>query len=800
MLSRSETDDFSLMKIRSDTPFTQIHHLHFEDYKDLGSPPYVIDTRYMANIDIGLLITTYLDRDWLSLRGWGDYATLYKSGIAARLCVWDEAKLAHFSLFGPKIKLSSGPSQRFEKRPRQAYKHQNLVWPPIGIEQAVVLEQLANLTPQTQSIDVQQWLVDVSSNAPRTALEAPGKDTGSRGRNTPSTRTSNTARTISHVENDQPIPMEGFSMQKSLSGLPQRRSPWTAQHLQRPNVQPIVKTGPNAHASTTDINVVDGDDSDAETDLIAFSDDGDSTPHGSPATRCSNLPGGSASMGKHVGEENTREGNALQKRVVDLLSDHTMDEANEQQTDSVSGTAVTREEIDQHDGTVSIARLPKALRELLDNGNQAKTQEPGIGDTANKVTGDLKEAKSGPKGKGARKKVEAFRIPLRVKTSLSKLLATGPYLRGAVSLTFDFGRIVLRKMDETALAFNNVHQRSNGWKDRRLEDALNAWFEKPDSMHFSKILTTAGSDIERVLKLEDNGTRLWDSSVLSKWRVYSFVLERLDGSDLYIDIEDHGVEDQQRVVIRETENANNMIWVHDVLRNWDGRFHLRHSNTEELQAKYGHIATTIHNSFYVTCSACGTLTMGFALPNDVTIPLRAFRSLCKWQATSSDDKTVLTITETQRAVWKPDPTKNGTASGWQHFVCQPEQEGNDKSQELAWPRMYYGMSITSLPLERLMDQNSTIPAIGGKACWSFENGQTAVYVNDIWAQASRMLQRMDQIGAGNNNGQLEKYKHQLPRGNSTNKVDPRDPLYGGHPGTTEHEGPARRSVWERQYW
>lgn len=116
--------------------------------------------------------------------------------------------------------------------------------------------------------------------------------------------------------------------------------------------------------------------------------------------------------------------------------------------------------------------------------------------------------------------------------SVPRFLGNGPYLRGEVIVTADFGRVIIPELAANAIAFNGKNTKSNGWKKVALSHTLRkikrATTGKESlvagNVCFTKILSTHGSDLETLINTMDEKTyqRLWQKAPSKCWTVYSF--------------------------------------------------------------------------------------------------------------------------------------------------------------------------------------------------------------------------------------------------------------------------------------
>ncbi|EGO52465.1 hypothetical protein NEUTE1DRAFT_55298 [Neurospora tetrasperma FGSC 2508] len=169
----------------------------------------------------------------------------------------------------------------------------------------------------------------------------------------------------------------------------------------------------------------------------------------------------------------------------------------------------------------------------------------------------------------------------QVLQAVPRFLENGPYLRGEVTVSADFGRILIPELAANATAFNGRNTRSNGWKRRDLMLTLHQI--KPGTagqeslvagnICFTKILSTHGLDLEGLINTKDERTskRLWLKAPSRCWTVYSFSC-RLAGKtpdQFLVEITDCGSDSFSYTIRGLTEPgcSQKLIYVNAVLRN-----------------------------------------------------------------------------------------------------------------------------------------------------------------------------------------------------------------------------------------
>lgn len=181
-----------------------------------------------------------------------------------------------------------------------------------------------------------------------------------------------------------------------------------------------------------------------------------------------------------------------------------------------------------------------------------------------------------------------------ISEAMTRLLLISPYQRGKVSVRADFGRIILGGMHKSTLAFNNSTTPSRGWKKEALLKHLNDNASERDHIHFTKILSTFGSDLEQMINTRDlSGNRLWQATPCRSWVVYSFRSVYINGDkDIPILIDCiFGPEGKSYMYDITPFNGGNdgvtPLYVHGLRRNWDLRIQMASFDSQLLESALG---------------------------------------------------------------------------------------------------------------------------------------------------------------------------------------------------------------------
>ena len=351
--------------------------------------------------------------------------------------------------------------------------------------------------------------------------------------------------------------------------------------------------------------------------------------------------------------------------------------------------------------------------------------------------------------------------------AIRQLVAKGPYLPGKITLRADFGRVLLRGIDESALNFRAEGSRSNGWPLEILSQRL----RECKGTSFTKILTTDGVDVEYLVGIRDarTGQLLWNPEPTNR-TIYSFACTAGQGNknkeQFFLDID--GTEGAFIYALRGKNEDKAPISVHGLLRNWDFRVVMSHTNVAELENKFGPFARSLVANLQVTLSSeTDDPRLRWGIHDDFHVAVNHMRTLTKWRFMSRDGESHLDITEVLEndvQGCKSSPDMNGR-NGWFMQMAQLYKGANrGRLERLGFPDRWYEASVTSAVAEDMLCQNESL-CFAARADWDFESLKDAGALNAILKPALRMLQEMDSVGAGNDNRQAGTVK--LPRPNNT---------------------------------
>ncbi|KAL2270963.1 hypothetical protein VTJ83DRAFT_334 [Remersonia thermophila] len=347
-----------------------------------------------------------------------------------------------------------------------------------------------------------------------------------------------------------------------------------------------------------------------------------------------------------------------------------------------------------------------------------------------------------------------------IENAMKWLLTYGPLRCGLFSVRAELGRVVLEMVAKTGVAFNNTNTPSNGWKKSELIERLNREYDKGQNIHFTKILSTHGCDIQEMINARVSGTRLWKDFPSRQWTTYSFHCSGTDdGSDRFIiDVVDDPYRKNSVEVtylIRPDENAldeaaQRLVYVHGIWRNWDLRIVTRHVDVKTMEQKYGALARELTSSVSVYSDKQDAMEIKFA-PNVVNIT--GVRILIKWLYHSLDGKSALEITEVVELdiIGEEEPPY--------HWNNAPRMVARDRSKSLedthaaiGQPTRWYEAAVVSLELDKIFVEQNARLRLGGVAPWRADDLVGQGLVQSLYRPALETLRKMDRVGGAEDNG------------------------------------------------
>ncbi|KAK3382418.1 hypothetical protein B0T24DRAFT_587174 [Lasiosphaeria ovina] len=368
-----------------------------------------------------------------------------------------------------------------------------------------------------------------------------------------------------------------------------------------------------------------------------------------------------------------------------------------------------------------------------------------------------------------------------INAAITRLLATGPYLRGRVSVTAEFGRAILLKMDPSGLSYNASRSPSNGWRKTVLMDHLNSLMTKDETFQFTTILGTFAADVDGMINTRDKDNCLWKENPTSSWTVYSFHCFSISPPGRFIvDITDDLTSGFSYKLRRYTRrlgfNGNVAVCVHGLLRNWDLRIKLSHDEDEFNEQLFSTFARALIDSLRISRNTEGPsgLELQFPLKGNFGVIIRDVRVITKWRYLSPDSRSALDVSEVEQL--EVEPVGGGafhTGGGNQSAQSARSwtlETAKMKKDEGEFPR-WYEASITSTRAEALFLQNKPL-RLGQKAKWDANTLLEQHIFEDIFGPALQMLKTMDHVGGNDNSNIMKKVKMNIPRRNNPEPVVP----------------------------
>ncbi|KAK1781881.1 hypothetical protein QBC45DRAFT_457733, partial [Copromyces sp. CBS 386.78] len=332
----------------------------------------------------------------------------------------------------------------------------------------------------------------------------------------------------------------------------------------------------------------------------------------------------------------------------------------------------------------------------------------------------------------------------QVLESVLRFLGNGPYLRGEVIVTADFGRVIIPELAENAIAFNGKDTESNGWKKMLLMETLHQI--KPGTtgkeslvagnVCFTKILSTHGSDLETLINVKDEKTSqgLWQKAPSKCWTVYSFHCQ-LSGK----------THDQFLVEITDCADGNFSYTIRGLTQPGCSQKERKPDDKDSINLSF-----TIDSQFKTT--------------------ITSVRVLSKWRHLSQDKRSALDITEVEQLEIKCNPARPGMpkSAGEAHaWKTKTRKERLAVGEVQRW----YEASVSSLNLEKLLEKNKPLKT-GERAGWSHAELKQDGILESICCPALQMLKHMDQVGGLEDNKQEEKPGTAVKRANDRSRVVP----------------------------
>lgn len=338
----------------------------------------------------------------------------------------------------------------------------------------------------------------------------------------------------------------------------------------------------------------------------------------------------------------------------------------------------------------------------------------------------------------------------RLVVSIQNLMRPMPVRYGLVKLRAELGRFFASKVPKSGLAKNSPNTPADGWVPEKLRGELTT----NQAAFFSKALSCYGNDVDLLVKMKIQGTNS------AMWKPYSrnvfldFRFRVLQGGVMVQGAENAGdlvleinTEDYSWI-IRGWDNACGSINVHCLRQHWDFRVRLSHDHSLEYNEQWGQFAQALIDSLEVSPPK---LEFQYFFGNDnkelpIVVNDVRVRQVCRFQ--HHNEKVYLDIS-------RISPTKP-TNSGSHIANCTERATFTRDKAETGEFTNWYEAAISSVRLEEVLKENATLVP-GDTAGWNVEH--LAQEVRDVCVQAASMVQQMDPVGIGCDNGLNEQYWH-----------------------------------------
>ena len=596
--------------------------MYTEDHAEILRAEITADVRYMFNIDPNLPSSTLLDPACVTDLERA-YQRMHGQGASIRLCIYDESRGRHFSIYGPKIKGRGGMRYPLGNRPNDFFKAIEPAPAPSPVRSTTQAEKdafikiaepaapLAHSKIQAdKEAQVSKWIDEIPTDgtmappendsqlaAPEYGLIRSSSNPGSSDR---------IVENIGRTSADPGVPDDKKEKPGTLVDEPVKKVDGPGSSLSQPSSR---NQEGESHMSDSSAPVIHD-----EAVKQAIDEDRPIPVKKLGLPQMPKKTGPGDAKGDAIGGANpplqTRGALETKPRQPPLtwsmaplvpVPIHTT--AGTGPSTSPGGEGKT--DNDENENRFLQYHEPRT------RGFSTMDQQTG---RAGKV---VTSASTFYKDIGTRAQDLAVQHPLtqdftkEMMPALRRLLVGCRYKRGRITVRADLGRIILGGMDQTAMAFNNAKTHSNGWKKSHLLKNLNEQVVARDRLHFTKILSTYGSDLEHMINMTDGtggqtNKRLWQSVPRESWIVYSFRCLYVEGTTEMSFLVNcryghEGKNNSYEILPFKSENDGvTPLYVHDVLRNWDLRITLTETDNPRLELVLGRAARKLFKSIRIS--------------------------------------------------------------------------------------------------------------------------------------------------------------------------------------------------------
>lgn len=791
------------------------HLLYIEDHAEILRVEITADIRYMFNIDPRLPSTTLIDSAAVTNLDRA-YQKMHEEGASIRLCIYDASRGRHFSMYGPKIKGRGGMRYPLGNRPNNLYKANVSAAPsparsPTKAEKDAFIKAVQTAPSPTRptiqadkEAQVSKWIDEIPTHGTIGPLEndrplsATEERTQERGIKS-SSNTSSSDKIIDKVRlitSDPEVPEDKKERLRTLvhelvKSVDRTNSPLSQPSSNNQDDTPYL-SGPSSPLPYDEI-------------VKQAIDEDRPVPVKKPGVEQmpkKTDPRDAKGGAKVGGDSPSQAPGALETKPIQPPLTWSMAPLVPVPVRATVGTVPSIGPVEGAKTDNDENQTP--FQRYHESGTSGFSTMDQQGGNARKL---VTSASTG-QNIGTRPQDLALQHPLtqdfpkEMNQAIRTLLEPCPYKRGTVTVRADFGRIILGGMDQSAMAFNNAKTPSNGWKKSDLLKNLNEQVVTRERIHFTKILSTYGSDLEDMINMTDGtggqtNNRMWQPVPRESWVVYSFrCIYREDKTEFsYLINCRYGPDGKDFTYeIRPFNSTNDgvtPIYAHDLLRSWDLRITLTHFDSPLLEKVLGRATRKFLKSVKISqvtsnSSVDSEETIRVTKTNRISSKFEAegidlqfsigdermyvqeVRVLTKWRYSNFQATSELEITEVVPLVTTPVPGRKIRT-----YLSQlpPKKDNRIRLSRGMYPR-WYEASVVSTAMEKVFKENEKLP-FAEKASWSIEtleNFQGHNALCAIYEPALQMLKQMDHVGGNECNNMPQDPQYEVRRRNDKQDV------------------------------